>query len=235
MPLRRAVLFDLDGTLIDSIDMIVNSALHAFEKCGRPAPTAEEWVADLGLPLHAMFGRFITDEAALAELVAGYREYQLANHDRLVRPYEEVESTLRTLHERGYALGVVTSKAEPLAQRGLAHVGLDGLFDVVVGLESCTRHKPNPEPVRIALERLGLPPSAAAFVGDSPHDMTAGRAAGVRTVAALWGPFSRAQLARSEPDYYIERMPELLGVLECLESARDRGLRGYPPQAGGSD
>jgi pyrophosphatase PpaX len=213
MPARAAVLFDLDGTLINSIDLIVNSALHAFDKCGRPAPTAEEWVADLGLPLHAMFGRFITDEAALAELVAGYREYQLANHDRLVRPYEEVDTTLRTIHERGHALAVVTSKAEPLARRGLAHVGLDGFFDVIVGLESCTRHKPDPEPVRIALERLGIAAHAGIFVGDSPHDMTAGRAAGVRTVAALWGPFSRAQLARSEPDHYIERMPELLGIL----------------------
>ena len=223
---RRAVLFDLDGTLIDSIDLIVNSALYAFDKCGHPPPTAEQWVSDLGLPLRAMFSRFTSDEAAMADLVAGYREYQLANHDRLVRPYEEVEATVRTLHERGYAVAVVTSKAEPLAHRGLAHVGLDGFFDVVVGLESCTRHKPDPEPVRIALGRLGIRPGAAAFVGDSPHDMTAGRAAGVTTVAAMWGPFSRAQLAHSEPDYYIERMSELLAVAETLGTATDYGLRG---------
>ena len=214
----RAVLFDLDGTLIDSIELIVNSARYAFEKCGHPAPTRDEWVADLGLPLRAMFGRFISDESRMAELVAGYREYQLENHDRLVRPYEEVEATLRALHERGFALAVVTSKAEPLAHRGLAHVGLDDFFDVVVGLESCTRHKPDPEPVRVALERLGLSPDSAAFVGDSPHDMSAGRAAGVTTVAALWGPFSREQLAASEPDYYIERMGELVRVLARMES-----------------
>jgi pyrophosphatase PpaX len=208
-----AVLFDLDGTLIDSITLIVNSALHAFEQCGHPAPAADEWLADLGLPLRTMFGRFITDESKLADLVARYREYQLENHDRLVRPYDEVAATLTALHERGHGLAVVTSKAEPLAHRGLAHVGLDGFFDVVVGLESCTRHKPDPEPVRIALDRLGVAPEAAAFVGDSPHDMAAGRAAGVTTVAALWGPFSRAQLAPSEPDYYIERMGELLRVV----------------------
>jgi pyrophosphatase PpaX len=209
----RAVLFDLDGTLIDSIELIVNSALYAFEKCGHPAPAAEEWLADLGLPLRAMFGRFIEDESRMADLVAGYREYQLANHDRLVRPYDEVAATLEALHERGYALAVVTSKAEPLAHRGLAHVGLGNFFDVVVGLESCKRHKPDPEPVQIALERLGVGRDAAAFVGDSPHDMAAGRAAGVTTIAALWGPFSRAQLAPSEPDYYIERMSELLPIV----------------------
>jgi pyrophosphatase PpaX len=209
----RAVLFDLDGTLIDSIPLIVNSALYAFEKCGHPAPTTEEWLADLGLPLRAMFSRFITDESRLAELVAGYREYQLEHHDRLVRPYDEVASTLAALHARGHALAVVTSKIEALAQRGLAHVGLDGLFDVVVGLESCTRHKPDPEPVRVALDRLGARPNDAAFVGDSPHDMTAGRAAGVTTIAALWGPFTRAQLAPSEPDYYIERMGELMSIV----------------------
>jgi pyrophosphatase PpaX len=212
-PAKPALLFDLDGTLIDSVDLIVNSALYAFEKCGHEAPAAAEWLADLGLPLRTMFGRFMSDEAKITELVAGYREYQLANHDRLVRPYEEVAATLETLHARGHALAVVTSKAEPLAQRGLSHVGLDGFFDVVVGLESCTRHKPDPEPVRIALDRLGMRPEEAAFVGDSPHDMAAGRAAGVVTVAALWGPFSRAQLAASEPDHYIERMGELLQVV----------------------
>lgn len=210
---HAAVLFDLDGTLIDSIDLIVNSALYAFEKCGHPAPAAAEWLADLGLPLRTMFGRFIEDDAKMDELVAGYREYQLANHDRLVRPYDEVSSTLEALHERDLELAVVTSKSEPLAKRGLAHVGLEGVFDVIVGLESCTRHKPDPEPVRIALERLGVEPEAAAFVGDSPHDMAAGRAAGVTTIAALWGPFSRAQLAASEPDYYIRRMSELLEIV----------------------
>jgi pyrophosphatase PpaX len=211
---REAVLFDLDGTLIDSIDLIVNSARHAFEKCGHPTPTREEWIADLGLPLRAMFGRFIADDAKMEELVAGYREYQLANHDRLVRPYEEVSSTLRALHDRGYELAVVTSKSEPLAKRGLTHVRLEGFFDVIVGLESCTRHKPDPEPVRTALDRLGIGPEEAAFVGDSPHDMVAGRAAGVTTIAALWGPFSRVQLAPSEPDHYIGRMSELLGILD---------------------
>jgi pyrophosphatase PpaX len=210
---RAAVLFDLDGTLIDSIELIVNSALYAFEKCGHPPPAAEEWLADLGLPLRTMFGRFISDQSAMEQLVAGYREYQLANHDRLVRPYDEVASTLTALHDLGHALAVVTSKAEPLARRGLAHVGLDGFFDVIVGLESCTRHKPDPEPVHIALDRLGVAPGVAAFVGDSPHDMAAGRAAGVTTVAALWGPFTRAQLAPSEPDYYIERMSELLPIV----------------------
>jgi pyrophosphatase PpaX len=212
MPIR-AVLFDLDGTLIDSVELIINSALYAFEKCGHPAPAAEEWLADLGLPLRTMFGRFISDESRIEELVLGYREYQLANHDRLVRPYEEVAATLESLHARGYELAVVTSKSEPLAMRGLAHVGLDGFFDVIVGLESCTRHKPDPEPVRTALDRLRLTPEAAAFVGDSPHDMAAGRAAGVTTVAALWGPFSRAQLATSDPDHYIERMGDLLRIV----------------------
>src|SRR5918998_1496269 len=116
MPVRaRAVLFDLDGTLIDSIDLIINSALYAFEKCGHPAPSADEWLADLGLPLRTMFQRFMADESRIAELVAGYREYQLENHDRLVRPYDEVATTLESLHDRGHPLAVVTSKAEPLA------------------------------------------------------------------------------------------------------------------------
>ena len=176
MPASHAVLFDLDGTLIDSIDLIVNSARHAFEKCGHPMPTREEWIADLGMPLRAMFGRFIADESTMEQLVAGYREYQLANHDRLVRPYEEVTSTLQALHGRGYELAVVTSKSEPLAKRGLAHVGLEGFFDVIVGLESCTRHNPTPSPY--------VPPSTVSVSTRKPPHSSAIR-------PTIWLPVGR--------------------------------------------
>ena len=204
------ILFDLDGTLIDSVDLIVQSARHAFTVCGEEAPPDAEWLADLGMPLKAMFGRFGAEGERLDRLIAGYREFQNANHDRLVQPYTEVDTVLHRLTDAGFRLGIVTSKAGPIARRGLALLGLEAWFETIVGLEACTNHKPHPEPVHTALARLGVDPGDAVFIGDSPHDMAAGRAAGVRTAAALWGPFSRAQLEPTSPDWWLEHISDLL-------------------------
>ena len=212
-----AILFDLDGTLIDSITLIAESARHAFAEHQGPRPTDAEFMGMVGMPLRAMLGHWCGhDEAVIDALQARYREHQTANHDRLVRCYDDVLDTVTALRDAGYLIGVVTSKGEKLAARGLEHAGLAHLMDVVIGLESCTRHKPDPEPVRVALERLGVEPSHAMYIGDSPYDMLAGRAAGVTTVAALWGPFGREELAATEPDYWLERITELPAIVEAL-------------------
>jgi len=209
-------LFDLDGTLIDSIELILNSARHAFRKLDRPCPPDEEWLSGVGIPLATVFGRYARDDADLRALTAGYREYQLANHDRLVVCYDAVAETLRDLVARGHQIGVVTSKSDALAMRGLAHVRIAHLIDTIVGCDSSTRHKPDPEPVRLALHRLGRGPQDAVFVGDSVHDMAAGNAAGVVTIGALWGPFTRDDLAPSSPTHCLERIADLPALLDEL-------------------
>ena len=108
----------------------------------------------------------------------------------------------------------MTSKATPIASQSLAFVGLDRYFPVVVGFDDTSRHKPDPEPVWHALRRLGISADQAVFVGDSPHDMHAGNAAGVTTVAALWGPFDRETLALAGPDHFIECLADLPGLLD---------------------
>ena len=208
------ILFDLDGTLIDSIELILNSARYAFEKLERTCPPDEEWLAGVGIPLFTMFRRYARDEADCGALIGAYREYQLANHDRLVRCYDDVVDTVVTLHALGHSIGVVTSKSEALALRGLAHVGLARYMDTIVGCDASTRHKPDPEPVRIALHRLDARPDQAIFVGDSVHDVLAGNAAGVHTVAAVWGAFKRADLEPGEPSAWLERISDLQGMVE---------------------
>jgi len=213
-PLRPTVLFDLDGTLIDSIELILNSARYAFEKLDRECPPDSEWTAGIGIPLFTMFGRYAKDAADQAALIAAYREYQLANHDRLIRCYDDVVDTVAMLSASGHELGIVTSKSEALAMRGLAHVGLARFMDTVVGCDSSTRHKPDPEPVQIALHRLDCAPENAVFVGDSVHDIPAGNAAGVTTLAATWGAFKKADLEPGEPDFYLEHISELSAFLD---------------------
>ena len=210
-----AVLFDLDGTLIDSIALILGSMRHAFARCEREVPSDDEWLTGVGIPLRTMFQRYAAEDVEIDRLIAAYREHQLANHDSLVRCYDEVPETLAALERAGHPLAVVTSKGDMLARRGLELVGIAAHFETIVSCDSCTRHKPHPEPVLTALERLGYEPGEAVFVGDSVHDIEAGNAAGVETVAALWGPFSREQLAVAGPDRFIERIGELLQVLSA--------------------
>ena len=218
-----AVLFDLDGTLIDSIELILNSARHAFQDRDGAVPSDAEWLTGVGIPLAAMFRRYARDDAEVDELILKYREYQLANHDRLVKCYDQVVETVDFIRAAGHPVAVVTSKTGWLARRGLDHVGLGPHFDLIVGCDICERHKPDPQPVHIALERLGYQPQEAAFVGDSVHDMEAGNAAGVITVAALWGPFSREDLAASKPTHFLERMADLPRLISGIQAGRNHG------------
>ena len=215
---RPAVLFDLDGTLLDSIELILNSARYAFEKLGRECPSDSEWTAGIGIPLFTMFGRYARDAADRRALIAAYREYQLANHDRLIRCYDDVPATIALLSQKGHELAIVTSKSEALALRGLTRVGLARFMDTIVGCDCSDRHKPDPEPVRIALHRLACVPDDAIFVGDSVHDILAGNAAGVTTVAATWGAFKRSDLEPGEPDFYMERISGIVALVEAHHS-----------------
>lgn len=209
---RVAVLFDLDGTLVDSIDLLVASMEYAFEGRER-RPPLDEWLALIGTPLDAMLRRWAEGPADVARLRARYREHQLAKHDDMLKLYPGMVETVRALHAQGHALGVVTSKLEVGARRALKFAQVEECFSAVVGIDHTEKHKPEPEPVWHALDRLGMPRERALFVGDSTHDMHAGRAAGVYTVAVLWGPYTREQLAPTAPDAYIERFGELLPVV----------------------
>jgi pyrophosphatase PpaX len=220
-----AVLFDLDGTLIDSIELILNSAKHAFRNWDRRVPSDAEWLTGVGIPLATMFRRYARDDSEIEALIAKYREYQLAHHDRLVRCYERVVDTVDALRVARHPLAIVTSKTGWLAQRGLDHVGLGAHFDVVIGCDICEKHKPDPEPVLMALERLGYEPHEAVFVGDSVHDIEAGNAAGVTTIAALWGPFSREDLVASQPTHYLERISDLPRLLSEIAPHANKGSK----------
>lgn len=189
-----AVLFDLDGTLIDTVELIVSSARYAFSDREGPRPTDAEWVTGLGTPLVTQFREWARDEEEVTRLVARYREFQMAHHDSLTRQYSGMREALDALRAGGYRIGIVTSKLNALARRGLTCAAIDDCFECIVGCDDTTRHKPDPEPVLYALDRLGVRPERATFVGDSPYDIAAGNAAGVYSVGALWGPFSRTEL-----------------------------------------
>ena len=203
------LLFDLDGTLIDSIDLILRSYRHTMRTHRGEEPPDDVWMEGLGTPLWVQFRRWTQDEAEIRAMVETYRTYNLAHHDELVRPYDGVVEAVLRLDTAGRTLGLVTSKMRGGALKGLRLAGLETAFDVVVGSDEVTNPKPHPEPVLLALERLDRRPADAVFIGDSRHDIECGRAAGVKTAAVLWGPFDRNHLEDLDPDYWLERPSDL--------------------------
>jgi len=213
MPPIRTVLFDLDGTLIDSVRLILDSYHHTFAAHGLPPRTDDEWLAGVGTPLTAQFAAWGHDSDTIQALIATYREYNLKHHDRMVTVYPGVVDVVRTLKEEGVATGLVTSKNRTGAVRGLTLVRLEALMDVLVCSDEVENPKPHPEPVEKAVRLLDADPEATVYVGDSIHDMHSGRAAGVRTAAVLWGPFGRSHLEGARPDYWLERPEDLLALV----------------------
>jgi pyrophosphatase PpaX len=213
MPAFAAILFDLDGTLIDSVQLILESYRHTLASHGIPPRTDEEWLRGVGTPLAAQFAPWQDDQGTLEAMIATYREYNLANHDRMVREFPGVVETVRAVRARRLKTGLVSSKARSGALRGLRLVGLEDAMDVLVCADEVTNAKPHPEPVAKAVELLGADPATTLFVGDSIHDLNSGRAAGVRTAAVLWGPFARAHLASGKPDYWLEHPRDLLTLI----------------------
>jgi pyrophosphatase PpaX len=209
MPAPRrplALLFDLDGTLVDSIELILQSFRHTFAMHLGDVPPDAKWIAGLGTPLFTQLREFTLDDAIARAMTATYRAYQMEHHDELMRAYAGAREALTELRANAHPTAIVTSKMSDLAERALRFTGLRDAIDVVVGMENTKRHKPDPEPVRLALDALGYQPREAIMLGDSPHDIAAGNAAGVVTVAAQWGPFTRAELDAAHPAYQAARI-----------------------------
>lgn len=208
-----AVLFDLDGTLADSIELILRCYRHTIRTHLGGDPDDAAWLAGLGQPLHVQFADFARTPDEVQGMVDTYVGYQRTVHDRLVRPYPGVAAVLDRLTADGARIGVVTSKRREIALRTLGVCGLADRFDPIVTPEDVVRPKPDPEPIRFALRALGDPdPERVLMVGDAPVDILCGRAAGVRTAAALWGPFPRAALEDARPDALLDSIEDVLAL-----------------------
>src|SRR5262245_13204018 len=158
-------LFDLDGTLIDSVDLILSTFRHTMMTHRGKAPPHETWLRGLGTPLADQLRSFTQDPEEIAAMVATYREYNHANHDAMVRRYPQLLEAVTELEAAGKKLGVVTSKMRAGTVRGLNCCGLEGLFEVLVGADDVERHTPDPTPVLKAIEWLDADPQSTIFIG----------------------------------------------------------------------
>ena len=197
------VLFDLDGTVVDSGAIILASMRHATrEVLGIEAEDAELMQAVGGPGLEAQMAAFAPDR--VDELVRVYRAHNEPLHDEL-EACEGMEDVIVRLHEDGVRLGVVTAKRRSTVDLAFARLRVGHLFETVVGGDETDRHKPEPEPLLLAAERLGVDPMDCAYVGDSPFDIRAARAARMYSVAVTWGRIhDRAKLEAEEPAAIVD-------------------------------
>ncbi len=196
----QAVLFDGDGTLIDTEGIILTSMRHTINELHGMGATDEELMAGVGTPLPDQMMHFADGNEALAvRLVQEYRAHNDAIHDAAIRAFPDTRKALEVLRAAGYRMGVVTSKRHEMAARGLRLSGIADFFEVLISPEDFPEHKPSPGPILHACDLLRVDPAASMYVGDSPYDIQAGNAAGCTTVAALWGMFSADALAAEHP------------------------------------
>ena len=206
------ILFDLDGTVIDSGGIILASMRHAATTVLGCDYSDEQLMAAVGGPGLEYQMRAL-DPGRVDELVTVYRAHNEAIHDSL-QPCAGMGAALAELKRQGRTLGIVTAKRRVTVDLAFEHVPFGHLFDVVVGGDETERQKPDPAPVLLALERLGARAEDAAYVGDSPFDIGAGNAAGVFTVAVTWGGIhGRERLEPQLPDAIVDTAEELLAVL----------------------
>jgi pyrophosphatase PpaX len=222
--LLRAALFDFDGTLVDTTELIYQSMRHATgEVLGREIPR-EELLANVGQPLPRQMQLIDADRAEA--LLESYRLHNEEHHDNLIQEFPGIEESLARLRANQVRVAVVTSKRRFSVQMALqSFPGLGEVVDRFVTMEDTTQHKPDPAPLLKGLELLGgVPRSEAAYVGDSPFDVAAAKAAGIESVAVSWGAFSEDTLRLAEPDHLVEDIDSAVDVL--LQMARKNGSLG---------
>jgi len=205
-----AVLFDLDGTLTDSLPLILHTYETVFREMGLDwQPQAVQDM--IGLPLVQIARTFAGERDG--EFLCTYQSLYFRDHDRLMRSYPWTDALLDALRGAGIRMGVVTAKGRRGTEKTLQWTGLAPYFEVVVTADDSPTHKPDPGPVRAALAAMDVAAAAAAYVGDSVYDVLAGKAAGTLTAAVTWGAAGRERLAACQPDAVFDDWRELTRFL----------------------
>lgn len=206
----QTILFDLDGTLIDTNQLITASFKHTFERF-QLSFTDEEIIEFNGPPLTDTFKKI--DPVRADDMVATYRTHNQAVHDDYVEIFPHVLETLEALEKMNIKMGVVTTKMSTGAQRGLAKTGITDFFQSIVTLSDVTNAKPHPEPVIKAMRELHADPSSTIMIGDSSYDIEAGQNAGIQTAGVSWSQKGRNRLLSYRPNYMLETMADLIPIV----------------------
>jgi pyrophosphatase PpaX len=208
----NTILFDLDGTIIDTNELIITSFLHVL-KGKTPQPlTREMIIPHMGGTMENQFQTF-TGLADVTALVGDYRSYSMLHHDRMVKPFPNVPEVVKILHEQGIKLGVVTTKIRPNTIRVLEMFDLISYMGSIITVDDVEHPKPHAEPVLKAIQELNADPAYTLMVGDSSFDILAAQAAGVQSAGVAWSLKGEETLRSYNPDFLLKDMTDLLDLV----------------------
>ncbi|WP_141904919.1 pyrophosphatase PpaX [Lysinibacillus sp. Y5S-8] len=208
----KALLFDFDGTLLNTNDLIIQTFMHVLNERFPGQYSPKDCLKFIGPSLKQTFNDIAPGEEEA--LIANYRAWNIEHHDELVSEYPDVVSTLEQLKAQGIRLAIVSTKRNETIDRGLSIMGATHLFDVRIGTDDVKNVKPDPEPVLLALQRLGIDKEDAIMIGDNSHDIEAGHRAGVRAAGVAWAIKGEAYLQQYQPEYMLQYMTDLLDIVK---------------------
>ncbi|NCB42436.1 MAG: HAD family hydrolase [Clostridia bacterium] len=210
----KAVLFDFDGTIMNTNDIIIQSWQHTFKAIEGKERPIEEITPSFGEPLFVTMEKFFPGENTEA-MVSTYRDYQRKVYTDQIDMFPGIAEVIKTLKKNGYMVAIVTSRLWESTTQGLYKFDIAHMFDAVVSAEDTTVHKPDPAPCLICLEKLGVKPEEAIFVGDSKFDVLCAKNAGVKSVLVGWSICVTEEQKDGlyKPDYFIEKPEELLNLV----------------------
>jgi len=211
--LLKSVLFDLDGTLIDSIPLIRSSFIHTFNQLGIPWGKGEV-LGTIGLPLRDVAKHYAPGNEEL--FLDVYAKYQREVQEEMLHPFPGTIDSLIHIRKKGYLTGVVTSKRRKPTRESLNITGINDFIDVVVTVEDTDQPKPHPDSLLSALKQLSVPPAEAVYIGDSIYDIMTGKNAGTATIGVTWGIAAKKDLANQHPDFLVDTWEELITALNKL-------------------
>lgn len=210
----KAILFDLDGTLINTNELIIESFQHAFREHLNKEISREEVVMTFGEPLRGAMIKY--DEKNVDQMVSIFRKYNEKNHDILAKEYDGVLEGIKLLKEYGIKIALVTSKRRPMTERGLKLVKIFKHMDVIVTPEDTEKHKPYGEPALKACELLNVEPSETIMVGDSHNDILCGKDAGCYTCLVSYTALPLKKIMSYGPDFIIDSLIELVDICKNI-------------------
>lgn len=211
----KAILFDLDGTLINTNELVIKSFQHTFKHHFNIDMSSAEIVKFFGEPLLETMKRY--DKEDPERLIATFREFNESKHDSLAKSFNGVIETLKGLKEAGLYTAVVTSKRKVMAERGLNLFGLDKYIDVLVTPEVTKKHKPDGEPALMACNLLCVAPGETIMVGDSHFDILCGKNAGCKTCLVSYTALEQDEVKKFSPDFVVDSLTEILDIIDYAE------------------
>lgn len=209
----KGILFDLDGTLLNTNELIYESFVYMFKNVLDKELKKDEITSLYGKPLEVSLSKYAENNVMLKKMISTYRAYNIENHDSMCRAFDGVPNLLKTLKDKDIKCGIVTSKKKDVASMGLKITDILKYMDVIITPEDTEKHKPEAEPALKACEILKLHPHEVLMVGDSPNDLLCGKSAGCLCCGVEYTEIDLEELLSVKPDYMIKKPLDLLKII----------------------